>query len=163
MDNIYLIGMPGCGKSTLGKKLAEKLNKVFYDTDELVEKSAKMAISEIFEKYGEEHFRVIETDCLIKSSQTDNAVISTGGGIIKKEKNIKIMKNTGRIIYIDTPLDIISSRKGLENRPLLRKNAVLNLEKLYDERHEKYVNAADAVVKISDNIEDNINNLFQAL
>lgn len=163
MNNIYLIGMPGCGKTTLGRILAEKINRRFIDVDEMIEKKANMSIAEIFEKYGENHFRIIETNCLIETSLNENYIISTGGGIVTRDKNIKIMKNTGRVIYIDTPLNVISSRKGLCDRPLLSDNAVENLKKLYNERQGKYIFASDIVFKTEDDVNENIKNLIRVV
>ena len=76
---IYLIGMPGCGKSTLGKKLSEKLNYEFIDMDNYIEKNACMFIDEIFDSYGEDYFRQLETNTLHEFLSLDNVVIATGG------------------------------------------------------------------------------------
>ena len=82
---IYLIGMPGCGKSTLGKRLAEKLNLDFIDMDNYIEKQACMFIDEIFEAYGEKYFRELETNTMREFMNLDNVIISCGGGIIKNK------------------------------------------------------------------------------
>src|SRR5690554_1254757 len=88
--NIYLIGMPGSGKTTLGKRLAEKLNMPFIDLDNHIEQKHLLYVDEIFEMYGEEKFRLLETESL-KDVENLNSVISTGGGIVMKKSNKSLM------------------------------------------------------------------------
>ena len=89
---LFIIGLPGCGKTTLSKMLAKYLNYNFYDMDLIIEKKEKMKISEIFKLYGEKYFREKESETLKELSELNNSVISTGGGIILAEKNRDIMK-----------------------------------------------------------------------
>ena len=84
---LFLIGMPGCGKSTLGKKLAKKLNYEFIDMDNYIEQQACMFVDEIFEAYGEEFFRALEQNTLKDFNKMDNVIIATGGGVIKNKAN----------------------------------------------------------------------------
>jgi len=132
---IYLIGMPGCGKSTLGTKLAEKLKYEFIDMDNYIEKKACMFIDEIFEAYGEAYFRELETNTLKEFINLDNVIISTGGGIIKNKKHKEIMN--GLCIYLDVPLDVLDQRLNNSDtiRPLLQTKTVYEL---YDERKDLY-------------------------
>lgn len=132
---IYLIGLPGSGKSLLGKKLAKRLNYEFVDTDSLIEQNACMFIDEIFNAYGEEYFRDLETNTLLELKDKDNLIISTGGGIIKNKKNKEAMD--GICIYIDVPLKIIEERlnKSPIARPLLKEKTIYDL---YEERIDLY-------------------------
>ncbi len=139
--NIYLIGMPGSGKTTIGKMLAKKLNIPFVDLDGLIEKNALMFIDDIFDKYGEAKFRELETESLKQLPPLDY-VISCGGGIITKKENKELMK--GLKVYIDTDIEIIRERlKHDYQRPLLKKKS---LETIYQERYLKYVDFADLMV-----------------
>ena len=133
--NIYLIGMPCSGKSTLGIKLAKELNYEFIDMDSYIEKEAGMFIDEMFELYGEKYFRSLETNVLLELSKKDNLVISTGGGIIKNKLHKEYMKN-GKCIYLDVPIEILKERleKSYE-RPLLKTKS---FEELYNERKDLY-------------------------
>src|SRR5690554_1166696 len=154
--NIYLIGMPGSGKSTLGKRLAEQLQMPFIDLDHFIEQKHLLYIDEIFSMYGEEKFREIETESL-KDVLNQNAVISTGGGIVMKKHNQTIME--GLKIYIDTPIEIIEKRlKSSYDRPLLKE---ITLEELYDIRFLKYQGFADKIVSNSDDITKAVSDLVK--
>ena len=140
---IYLIGMPGCGKSTLGKKLAEKLNIEFIDMDSYIEKKACMFIDEIFEAYGEKYFRELETNTLKEFMDLDNVIISTGGGIIKNKAHKELMN--GLCVYLDVPLEEIEIRLNKSNvvRPLLQTKTIYQL---FEERKDLYDFFADVKV-----------------
>jgi len=132
---IYLIGMPASGKSVLGKKLAEKLNMEFIDMDSYIEKKMTLFIDEIFNMYGEEYFRALETKTLEEFMNLDNVIISTGGGVIKNKKHKELMN--GLCVFLDVPLDEIEKRvKNSDTiRPLLEVKTVYDL---YNERKELY-------------------------
>lgn len=156
---LYLIGMPGCGKSTLGKKLAEKLNSEFIDMDTYIEKQACMFIDEIFAAYGEEYFRALETNVLKEFNQMDNVIIATGGGVIKNKNNKKLMD--GKCIYLHASIEDLKIRLEHSDiiRPLLQTKTV---EELYNERKELYAYFADIEVdnkNIDNAIKDIINKL----
>lgn len=152
--NIYLIGMPGSGKTTLGRRLAEKLNKPFIDLDNHIEQKHLLFIDEIFTMYGEEKFRSIETESLKDVLDLD-AVISTGGGIVMKKINKSLMN--GLIIYINTPIEIIEKRlKSSYDRPLLKD---MTIEQLYDIRFLKYQGFANRIVSNADDITKAVNDL----
>lgn len=122
--NISLIGMMGCGKSTIGKILNELLeNYTFIDTDEEIISKEKCSINEIFETKGETYFRKVETDVLKKILQNKNQIISTGGGIIKDENNLKILKENSLVIYLSADTNTLYERvKNNTERPLLKTN-----------------------------------------
>lgn len=132
---VYLIGLPGCGKSTLGKELATKLDYEFIDLDLYIEQKACMFIDELFEAYGETYFRQLEANTLEELQQKDQVIIATGGGVISKKENKKLM--TGPCIYLNAPLETIEQRLMESSiiRPLLQKKTLLDL---YNERKEKY-------------------------
>ncbi|MBQ3114666.1 MAG: shikimate kinase [Clostridia bacterium] len=140
MKNIYLIGMPGCGKSTVAKILAQKLNMSLADTDSIIE-SKFGSIPEIFKMHGEQYFRKLETETLKQIK--DNTVVSTGGGIVKVEENTELMSK-GIVVFIDTPPEVLKTRDLFENRPLLKSNC--DIEKLYNERYDLYKEQADITV-----------------
>lgn len=124
---IYLIGLPGCGKSTLGKQLSRKLNIPFIDLDVEIERSMDLPIKDIFKKFGEPSFRKTETAMLKNISvQREEFVMATGGGAPIFFDNMIFMNNQGRTIFIDVPAREIAdriSRSNLEERPLLARLA----------------------------------------
>lgn len=137
---LYLIGMPGCGKSTLGKRLASKLEYEFIDMDEYIERQACMFIDEIFDAYGEEYFRALEQNVLKEFLDMDNIVIATGGGVIKNKNNKKLLD--GKCIYLEASMEDIKNRLETSGivRPLLKTKSV---EELYKERKDLYDYFAD--------------------
>lgn len=132
---IYLIGMPGSGKSTLGKKLSARLNYKYIDMDNYIEEKACMFVDEIFDKYGEEYFRALEKNTFNDFLNMDDVVIATGGGVIKDKNNKDLMD--GKCIYLYVKPEVLEKR--LENskivRPLLLEKSVYTL---YDERKDLY-------------------------
>lgn len=143
--NIVLIGIMGAGKTTVGKILSERLNRTFIDTDDYVVKKNNMSIKDMFD-YGEEYFRKCESDTIKDVSQLQDAVISCGGGIIKKKENIDCLKENGCIVYIDRPIESILNDINVEGRPLL-KSGKDNLYKLYNERRKLYELYCDYHIK----------------
>ena len=130
---IYLIGMMGSGKSTIGKILAQKLNYRFFDTDNLIEQKINKSIKEIFEGSGETYFRDLETKVLEKVSTDYRSAIATGGGIIQKPINWSYLRQ-GLVVWLDVDVEILKKRiSGDENRPLADK-----LESLLEKRHSLY-------------------------
>ncbi|WP_314396219.1 shikimate kinase [Leptotrichia shahii] len=149
MKNIVLIGMPGCGKSTIGYRMSQKINYSFFDADKYLEEKENRIISDIFSKEGEEYFRKLETKYLKDLSKKEQIIISTGGGAVKKKENIDILKQNGIIIFLDRTIEDIS-KENHENRPLLQN--VENLWKLYDERINLYRKYADIIIKNDDDM-----------
>ncbi|MEG0763284.1 MAG: shikimate kinase [Oscillospiraceae bacterium] len=152
--NIVLIGMPSCGKSTIGKKLAIQLNKTFIDTDALIEKAAAKSIKDIFAQDDEQVFRKLEAEIIEKASAKTNCVISTGGGCILNGNNIKALRQNGIIIYIKRPLSFLDIGGA---RPLSSSEEAL--AKLYEQRAPLYSEAADLSIDNTKSIEDVIINI----
>jgi shikimate dehydrogenase len=143
-ENVVLIGMPASGKTTVGKILAERLQRKFIDTDVLVEEKAGKSITEIFETEGEEAFRDMEAEVIKEVSSLTGAVIATGGGSVLRKENLFTLKKNGKIYFIDRPLE---SLIPTSDRPLLRTRE--DIEKRYNERYGIYTASAD--VKINAN------------
>ena len=121
--NIVLTGFMGTGKSKIGKGLATELRMGYLDTDELIEEREKDSISAIFKKKGEEYFRHLETKVVKEVALLDNFVISTGGGVVLREGNIRLLKKNALIICLFASPEVILKRtKGDDNRPLLGVN-----------------------------------------
>ncbi|MBQ3492862.1 MAG: AAA family ATPase [Clostridia bacterium] len=145
MQNVVLIGMPGCGKSTIGKAVASTLNREFIDTDQEIIKKAGMEIAEIFATKGEEEFRKLESEVLREVGLTTGKVIATGGGVIKNRENYFPLKSNGKIFWIQRSVEKLVA----EGRPLSKDRQTV--EKLYLERKENYEYFADK--KIDNNSE----------
>ena len=149
-ENIVLSGMPGSGKSTVGKILANALNKAFTDTDEEIVKKEKIAISAIFEKHGEEYFRILESEVIKEISlECSGSVIALGGGVVLRIENVEELKKNGRIYFLNRPIDDIVPTA---DRPLaLNREA---LQKRFDERYETYIKTCDKEIKVDDTAEN---------
>lgn len=143
-ENVVLTGMPGSGKTTVGRIAAEKLGFEFVDTDVIITERYGN-ISDIFEKYGEEYFRNIEKEIIFEVSAKSGAVISTGGGAVLKADNIKNLHRNGKIYFIDRDIDDILPTS---DRPLSSDRE--SLEKRYAERYDIYKNTADVRIKVDD-------------
>ena len=156
--NIVLIGMPGCGKTTLGKILNKELSMEFYDMDNYIERKTDKKISELFEK-GENYFRDIESLACEELSKNKNVIISTGGGVIKRKENIDFLKENGIVIFIHRSVDDIIGDVDISKRPLLKEGKEKVL-KLYEERYLLYKNYADEIVVNNKNIEDTKNKII---
>ena len=137
-ESIVLIGMPGCGKTTVGTLLADSLNRVLIDTDEMIVKNSGMPITEIFEKYGEAHFRCLESEAVKEAAKIPSAIIATGGGAILSKENVSALKGNGRLYFIDRPLD---SLIPTGDRPTASDRA--KIEQRYNERYGIYTSVSD--------------------
>ena len=145
--HIFLIGMQGCGKSSLGKRVARETGLSFMDTDAMVAASAGCTVNEFFEKYGEETFRRAETGALSLLTREQPMIISTGGGTIMNPVNRHIMRAWGAIVLIDRPLEEILSDIKLDRRPTLRDGGLAEVERVYNERIGVYRGLADITVR----------------
>lgn len=144
MRNIVLVGMPGSGKTTVGKELVSLLNGFsLIDIDEEIVKSEKKEITEIFKENGEDYFRNLETKEINKFQNTQNLIISTGGGVVEREENLEILKKIGFVVYIFCETKTIFQRvKEDTTRPLLKTdNIEERLNFLFSRRNSKYKKA----------------------
>jgi shikimate kinase len=147
MALIYLIGFMGCGKTTLGKKVANQLNHDFIDLDQLIEKRASLTINEFFTKNGEESFRVFEKQLLIEVSNSKNAVVAVGGGAPCFFNNMEIMNQTGETLYLQRPVKELFNRivNAKDARPLVKDKSeeelLVYIEDLLNKREEYYLNS----------------------
>ena len=136
MENLVLVGMPGCGKSTIGSLLANLLNKKFVDEDEVVAKQAGMTIPEIFATSGEKGFRDLETRVLSELGKESGMVIATGGGCVTRQENYPFLHQNGRILWIRRDIE----KLPVNGRPLSQRS---NLEEMYRIRRPHYEAFAD--------------------
>lgn len=153
MSKIILVGFMGCGKSSVGRNLAKKLDYELIDTDKYIEEKEGRSISTIFAKEGEAFFRELETEVLGELAMTnENMVLSAGGGLALKEKNRELFKKMGTTIYLKaSPQTIYSHVKGDTKRPLLQcDDPQKRISELMKEREEFYQKAADIVIDTND-------------
>jgi len=149
--NLVLIGMPGCGKTTIGKATAKQLKKDFIDSDDEIVKKAGISIPEIFEKYGEKFFRQLESETIAEIAKQQNCVIATGGGAVLNSRNIDLLKENGTVIFIDRPLEELVTTA---DRPLSSSRELL--EKRYNERYSIYISLSDYKVNAKADLQENI-------
>ncbi|WP_347239573.1 shikimate kinase [Microcoleus sp. FACHB-68] len=140
--NLYLVGMMGAGKTTVGRILAKQLGYRFVDTDELVEQVAGQSIAEMFETEGEEAFRQTETKVLGEVAAYKKLVISTGGGIVLRQQNWSYL-HYGIVVWLDVPVEQLYERLRQDTtRPLLRDpDPLAKLHSLYESRQRLYAQA----------------------
>ena len=142
--NIVLIGMPGSGKTTLGKQLASRLGRTFVDADDFVVQLEGKTIADMF-AVSEEYFRDAETRAAQELAKRRGLVVACGGGVIKRSVNIEIFKKTGVVIFLDRSPDDIVTDVDVASRPLL-KDGKQKVYDLYDERIALYWAAADYTI-----------------
>lgn len=145
--NIVLCGMMGAGKTSVGIKIADLTGMRWYDTDELiVQKYGK--IPAIFEFYGEERFREMESEIVRGISEEDNAVISTGGGCVLRPENSAALKKHGKIIFLKVDIAVLFERTGhtSDDRPLLKNTTFDKMKELLDYRTPIYESCADHTI-----------------
>ena len=160
MKNIVLIGMPGCGKSTLGRSLAEMLGRDFIDADPEIEKDAGKTIPELF-AVSEEFFRNQETRTTKRLSALQDKVLAMGGGVVLRQENIISLKENGLIIFLDrSPEDIIGD-VDTKTRPLLAAGRK-RIYDLYAQREALYRAAADVTVQNKGSMQDVLLRLVEA-
>ena len=132
--NIVLIGLTGCGKTTVGKMLAQKMNYDFIDMDDFIVESTGKTVPELF-AISEEYFRNCETEACKILSNRRKTVIASGGGAVKKKENMRAFYHNSIIVFLDRPVDNIVGDVEIKNRPLLV-NGPNILYRLHDERYD---------------------------
>ena len=148
ITNISLIGFMGSGKTSTGKILADRLNFLFIDLDNIIELILNMPISDIFEKHGEEYFRNTETNSIKKIYINKNCVFACGGGVIVRHENIEIIKKNSTVIFLHvSPAVVFERLKNENNRPLLKAPNRLNvILSLMEKRDFLYRSASEFTV-----------------
>ncbi len=142
---VYLVGMPGSGKSVVGKELAARLGVPFIDLDREIESEAGGTVADIFAARGEPAFRAMEAAALVKASTHDPAVVACGGGVVLEPANRITLRNTGTCVFLDVPLEQLRERvRPSPARPLIREEG--DLERLRGEREQLYREFAAHVV-----------------
>ena len=143
-ENVVLVGMPGSGKSTVGRLLAERLGREFVDMDECIVQAAGKPISEIFAESGESGFRDLESRVLADViAQRNSLVIATGGGAILRDENVQMLRRNGRLYFLDRPLDDLLPT---DDRPLASTREAI--ERRYHERYGRYCAVADVRIPV---------------
>ena len=155
--NVVFVGMPGCGKTSVGRAYADITKRSFLDTDIFVEQQG-MSIPEIFEKFGEETFRDKETAAIKMLTAMSEKVIATGGGAVKNTDNIKMMKQNGIVVYLKRDLDKLST----DGRPL-SEGGEEKIKQLYEERRVLYENAADIVIETHEDVDECAKRLYNMI
>ena len=156
-QNIVLIGMPGSGKSTVGRLLAKKLGRDLVDTDDVITKNHGV-ISDIFAEKGESYFRDIESEAVKDTAKQSGIIIATGGGAILREENVRALRQNGVIFFLNRPLDDIMPTA---DRPLSSDREAL--EKRFNERYDKYKSACDFEIISDTTAKDAVNKIMECL
>ena len=156
MKNIVLVGMPSSGKSTLAAALGEKLGRPVYEADALIEQEAGMDIPAIFARYGEGHFRALETEILSRLGKLSGAVISTGGGCVTREENYDLLHQNGTIVWLQRGTEKLDKT----GRPLSLKN---DLNEMYQKREPMYRRFADAAVDNNGSVKATLEQILEVL
>ena len=156
-QNIVLIGMPGSGKSTIGKALAEKLSRFFVDTDDVITEKHGV-ISDIFASKGEAYFRDIESEAVKEVAKKGGIVIATGGGAVLRKENVRALKQNGVVFFLDRPLEDIMPTA---DRPL--SSDIEALKKRFEERYPIYKATGDFEIYIDGNVENAVNKIMECI
>lgn len=149
MQNIFLIGFMGAGKSTVAKALRKKLAMEQAEMDQMIVESEGMPISEIFEKHGEDYFRDVESNTLIGLEKKQNLIVSCGGGVVLRPENAAYMKKSGTVVWLKANPETIYERvKDSKERPILNGNMnVAYISDLMKKREALYEAAADVTIE----------------
>ena len=149
---IFFVGLMGSGKTSVGKILAKKIGRQFFDTDQEIIRNENLNISQIFDKHGENYFRELEYKVLTKLKNNTESIISTGGGIVLKKENIDIMTDNGIIVFLNIDVKTQITRiKNKKNRPLLDSNNLKDdLKNMKNGRDKIYESIADYIVDVSE-------------
>lgn len=155
LKNIALIGMPGVGKTTVGKAIAEKTGRRFADTDELITEKSGMSIPDIFSKYGEEKFRDTESEVLRKISKKSGYIIACGGGIVLRKENRRYLTQNSTVVFLKRELSLLAR----DGRPL---STNADLCAMYERRLPFYSDAADITIDLTNDARENADAVIKA-
>ena len=155
-ENIVLVGMPGCGKSTVGLGLADALGCDFIDTDREIETRQGRFIPDIFERVGEAGFRDMETAVIREIASRQGAVIAIGGGAVLRAENVDWLRQNGRLYFLDRPLECLPVT---QDRPLSSSRQAL--EQRYHERYATYCAVCDRRVPVEENVDQTIKTIIE--
>lgn len=147
-QSIFLVGLPGSGKSTVGRQLARRLGLPFFDSDQVIEQNIGSSIRAYFESEGEAAFRVLEAQAIDELTRGPRAVVATGGGAVLRPENRQHLRERGQVIYLrSTPEDLFRRLRNDRHRPLLQVDDPLaTLKELHAKRHPHYTQTAHFVV-----------------
>lgn len=151
MSNIVLIGMPGAGKTTIGRKLHKLLDRPVLDSDDQVIKETGRSVKDLFQE-GEDVFRAAETAAIKTLSETDGIIISCGGGVVKRPENIAYLQQNGKIFFLNRDLEAIAGSVDKTSRPLLN-SAEDRLTQLYRERMPLYLKYSDYAIPVNEDFD----------
>jgi shikimate kinase len=160
MKNIYLIGIMGSGKSTIGRLLAKETNKTMVDTDAMVEAEAQKSIMQLFDQDGEPYFRTLESMALYRLSLQKDLIVSCGGGIVLLKPNIELMKASGIIVYIKRSVESIEKNITAVKRPLLKNR---RLGEIFEQRKDLYATTCDIEILNERSPKDAVRQIMAAL
>lgn len=147
--NLYLVGMMGAGKTTVGQEIARRLSYGFLDTDAVIAQVTKKSINQLFAEVGEAEFRQIESKILAEVCAYTNLAIATGGGIVTQQKNWSYLRH-GLIVWLDVPIEVLADRLANDNtRPLLQDAALLDKLQLLLQQRRSLYNQADLRIEVS--------------
>ncbi len=155
--NLVLIGMSGCGKSTIGKAVAKQMGRTFIDTDDAIIKKIHMPIAQYFETFGEDAFRAVEQEVVTEVSKQHGCVIATGGGVVLDKTNVNFLQQNGVLIWLKRDLEKLQIGNG---RPLAQNFDAV--KQLYQQRIPYYQNAANSIVENETTSEQVVKNVIQA-
>ena len=165
-SNIFLVGLMGAGKTTVGRALARETGKTFYDSDHEVEARTGVRIATIFEIEGEARFRAREHETITDLVQLDNVILATGGGVVLNPDNRRLLAENGTVIYLRAAIDDLLARtQNDKSRPLLQTaNPRAKLAELFEARDPLYREIADVVIDTSrQNVHTLVMRLLQRL
>lgn len=164
-ENIILIGFMGVGKTTVGQLIANKLDRPFIDIDDEIEKEYQMAITEIFQKYGEEKFRQIEKDMVIYYTAQHRKVISLGGGAFMQEEIKEACLENCTVVHLDISWEVWKKRMGMliDTRPILHNKTMNEIEDLFYKRRHVYASNHATLITDNYNEEEAAENIINQL
>lgn len=146
-SNLFLCGFMGAGKTTVGEILAKKLGVNFLDTDKIIENMQELSVKSIFQNYGERYFRIEETRVIKELCNKTHSIIALGGGALDFCENVKIIKCSGKLIFLDVNFETALVRlKNDTTRPIFIGKTRLELQMLYERRKNIYLSHADMVI-----------------